>query len=116
MANITDLSPEQLRKAANLKEQIEKLQKELGSILGGNETANGKVSVGKRKRGMSAEARAKISAAATARWAKVKGTKAKAPAPTSAKKVKRPMSAAAKAKLGAKMKEIWAKRKAAKAK
>jgi hypothetical protein len=33
--NITDLSPSQLRRAADLKEKIEALQAELASILGG---------------------------------------------------------------------------------
>jgi len=54
---------------------------------------------------MSASARARISAAAKARWAKIKGK--------SAKKAKRKMSAKAKARLSALAKARWAKAKKA---
>ena len=65
----------------------------------------------KRKFKMSAAGRARISAAAKARWAKVNAKKSLVkPAP----KAKGKMSATAKAILSAKMKAIWAKRKAAK--
>jgi hypothetical protein len=116
MANITELSAEQLRRAATIKDQIEKLQKELGSILGWNGSANGKASTGKR--GPSPEAIERIRAAQKARWAKIKGTEGGAGKAASkpAARGKRAMSPAAKAKLAARMKEIWAKRKAAKAK
>jgi hypothetical protein len=59
---------------------------------------------------MSAAARAKISAAAKARWAKVKGDKPAVPAP---KAKRRKMSAAARAKISAAAKARWARVKAA---
>jgi len=61
---------------------------------------------------MSAAAKAKISAAAKARWARIKGSTAVAN--PVARKAKGKMSAATKAKLSAKLKAIWAKRRAAK--
>jgi len=76
--NITTLSPQQLRKAANLKENIDALQEQLTAILGGGETPTpvapeepGRPKNGRRKRRkkVSAEGRANISAAAKARWA-----------------------------------------------
>lgn len=73
MSNLLSLTTKQLRHAADLKEKIAALTKELSSILGA--PASAKAPVKKRKkRKMSAAARAKISAAAKARWAKVKAT------------------------------------------
>ena len=68
---------------------------------------------------MSAAARAKISAAAKARWAKVKGVKPAVAAvvaakPVPAAKKKFSMSASAKAKISAAAKARWAKIKSAK--
>src|SRR3954471_24486833 len=72
---LLNLSPSQLRKAADLKERIDSLSDELSSILGeitGGSTLNGGSveKVGRRK--MSAAGRARIAAAARARWAKVR--------------------------------------------
>jgi hypothetical protein len=108
MNSITHLSVQQLRKAAALKEKIQSLEKELGRLLGSAPTTAASPAPRKKKFTMSAAARAKISAAAKARWAKIK-RKATAP-----KKAKGKMSAATKAKLSAKLKAIWAKRRAAK--
>jgi hypothetical protein len=111
MSSITSLSVQQLRAAAGLKEKIQSLEKELGRLLGSTTTTAPDAAPKKKKFTMSAAARAKISAAAKARWAKVKGKKAAVkPAP----KARRKMSAAAKAKLSAKLKAVWAARKAAK--
>ena len=110
MNSITSLSPKQLRRAAALKEKIQSLEKELGQLLG-SPTKTAAQPVPKKKFRMSAAARAKISAAATARWAKVKGRKL---AVKPARKARRKMNAASKARLSAKLKAIWAKRKAAK--
>lgn len=71
------LTSKQLRHAANIKDKIENLQSELTHLLGGSTVANGspaKATV-PRKRKMSAAARAKISAAAKARWARVRAGK-----------------------------------------
>jgi hypothetical protein len=67
------------------------------------------------KRTMSASARAKISAAQKARWAKQKGKSApkKAAAPAKKATVRRPMSPAMKRKMSALMKARWAARKKA---
>jgi hypothetical protein len=111
MSSITNLSVQQLRQAAALKEKIQSLEKELGKLLGSTVAVAASPLPVKKKFKMSAAAKAKISAAAKARWAKVKGTTVTAPA---AKKTKGKMSAATKAKLSAKLKAIWAKRLAAK--
>jgi hypothetical protein len=71
--NIESLSSGQLRRAAGIKGQIEKLQTELGRILGS--TAQPRGAGRKRRRKMSASARAKIAAAARARWARVRAGK-----------------------------------------
>jgi hypothetical protein len=66
------ITPTQLRKAADIQERIQSLQKELGQLLGGPaETATTEAP---KKRKMSAAGRARIAAAARARWAKIKGT------------------------------------------
>jgi hypothetical protein len=111
MSSISNLSVQQLRKAAALKEKIQSLEKELGRLLGSTATPAASAAPNKKKFKMSAAAKAKISAAAKARWAKIKGKKTAAKSPA---KGKRKMSAAAKAKLSAKMKTLWAARKAAK--
>ncbi len=108
--NITDLSSEQLRKAANIKEQIAGLERELQSVFGSNGASNAKPTKG----GMSAAGRARLSAAVKARWAKQKAAQGAATKPASSGK--RTMSAAARAKISAAAKARWAKIKAAKGK
>jgi hypothetical protein len=71
MSSIINLSAQQLRRAATIKEQIQLLENELGRILGS--PAKPVVTAApKKRRKMSAAGRAKISAAAKARWAKVR--------------------------------------------
>ena len=82
--NLLNLSPASLRRAAQIKEQIDSLTGELGAILSGGASGkrrgrppgdSSKAEVGESKPGrrrMSASARAKIAAAAKARWAKAK--------------------------------------------
>ena len=112
MSSINDLSIQQLRQAANLKEKIAALEKQLGHLLGsaGKPTV---VHAPLKKGGMSAAGRARIAAAQKARWAKLK---AAAPAAKAAKPAKKKfvMSAAAKAKISAAAKARWAKIKAEK--
>ena len=105
MNSIINLSVSQLRNAAELKGKIESLEKELHRILGAD-TKTTAPSAPKKKFTMSAAAKAKISAAAKARWAKVKGK-------SSAPKTKSKMSPAARKKLSAMAKARWAKIKAA---
>ena len=102
-----NLTPKQLRQAANIKEKIADLESDLSRLLGS--IAQPVVAKASKKiRKMSAAGRARIVAAVKARWAKVKG-KAKP-----AKKARKKMSAAAKAKISAAAKARWAKVKAAK--
>jgi hypothetical protein len=72
---ITNLTPKQLRQAASLKERIAALQKKLARLVGGQIPAPAKA--GRKKRRMSAAGRARIAAAARARWAKVRAAKKK---------------------------------------
>ena len=103
--SIINLSPTQLRKAANLKEKIEALQTQLVALTGEASAAPAKPA----RRKLSAAAIAKIRAGQKARWAKVKS--AAQPAP----KARRKMSAAGRAKIAAAAKARWAKVRAAKA-
>ena len=68
--NILDLTPQQLKRAAAIKEQIQALNKELRILLDGSldRATSGK------KRTMRAAARRKIAAAQRARWAKLRRT------------------------------------------
>ena len=107
MIALTNLSASQLRHAAEVKERIESLQKELSHMLGAT-AANGPATAPKKRR-MSAAGRAAIAAGARARWAKIKRGAA-TPAST---RPKRKMSAAAKARLSAIAKARWKKARAA---
>jgi len=110
MSLIANLSAQQLRRAADIKDKIQSLENELGRILG-SLIKPVDVAAPKKRHKMSAAGRARIAAAARARWAKVKGAKSKV-APAS--KPKRQMSATARAKISAAQKARWAKFKAAK--
>jgi hypothetical protein len=70
--DIYDLTINQLKRATAIKEQIEKLNKELGSILGGA-IKSGAAST--KKRTMSASTKKKIAAAQRARWASLRRDK-----------------------------------------
>jgi hypothetical protein len=76
MNSINNLSAQQLRRAAAIKEQIQSLENELNRIFG-SPTKIATAPAPKKRRKMSAAARAKISAAAKARWARVKALKKK---------------------------------------
>src|ERR1019366_9541937 len=91
--NITTLSPKQLRKAANIQEKIQSLQKQLNELLGDEVSgpAEAPAIEPRKKYKFSAAARAKMRAAQQARWAKIKGT---APSAKPAQEPKRKMSAA----------------------
>ncbi|MGA2661982.1 MAG: hypothetical protein ABSH34_31265 [Verrucomicrobiota bacterium] len=120
--NITTLTPQQLRKAADLKENIDALQEQLNAILGGGETPtpvapeeperpkNGRR---KRRKKVSAEGRANISAAAKARWAArrmgKKSVTVAAESEQPLEKPKRKRSAAWSKALSEAMKARWAK-------
>jgi hypothetical protein len=73
-SSITNLSAQQLRRAADIKDKIQSLEIELEQILG-SATKPVAPAAPKKRRKMSAAGRARISAAAKARWAKVKAAK-----------------------------------------
>ena len=104
--NIANLSSQNLRRAAKLKEKIETLTSELTTILG-DDTDNGVGGSPKRKR--SPAVRAKMAAAQRARWAKLKGNKNFA---LVSRKPSRKMSEAGRARIAAAAKARWAKAKA----
>ena len=91
--SITNLTPSQLRRAAELKEKIDSLEQELAGLLGASAAVIGTVATkgkkskfgpeaiariraGQKARKMSPEGLARIRAAQKARWAKVKAAKA----------------------------------------
>lgn len=85
MSNFPSLTSAQLRRAADIQEQIEVLNGQLATILNGNGAANaleipsalGSEPVKTRKKyKLSTSGRAKKVAAQKARWAKVRATKA----------------------------------------
>ena len=110
MSNLLNLTSAQLIKAANIKDKIEALTKELNGLLGSSAPVV-KAAKPAKKRGMSAAGRAAVTAAAKLRWAKIKAAKASPKAAKPAKK-KFKMSAAAKAKISAAAKARWAAKKA----
>jgi len=85
-----NLTPKQLRKAADLQEKIQTLQQELGQLLGGSGPAFAQATEPRKKHKFSAAGRSRMRAAAKARWAKIKGT---APSTKPAQKPKKKMSA-----------------------
>lgn len=110
-----NLSVAQLKEALRIKEQIEALEGRLGQILDGGSLTTAATASGKRGRRMSAEGRARIAAAARARWAKLKGN-----APSPSKPARKPsskrggkLSPEAKAKISEAMRARWAARKKA---
>lgn len=130
---MSNTSINQLKRAVQLAELIDKLEGELNQILA---SAGGKVSTNasaapkvakapkapkpaRKKGGMSAEGRARIVAAQKARWAKIKagkGSAAPAKAAVAPKgKGRRKISPEARARMVAGVKARWARIKAEKA-
>jgi hypothetical protein len=110
--NIYDLTIDQLKRAAAIKEQIEKLNKELRSILGA--PAKPRVAL-RRNRTMSASVKRKIAATQKTRWANLRRAKsATRSVKPAAKAKKKTINSATKAKLSAKLKAYWAAKKAGK--
>jgi hypothetical protein len=107
--NITRLTAEQLRHAADIVEKIGSLEAQLLKYVGGGSSSSPAVAPRKKSK-MSAAGRARIIAAQKARWAKVKAGK-KGVKPAKAKK--RTMSAAARARIAAVARARWARVKAA---
>jgi hypothetical protein len=111
--SLLNLTPAQLRQAANLKEQIETLHKQFAAISGSAGVPAPVKTAKPAKRTISAAHIAKIRAAQKLRWAKVKAAKL-APVVKPAVKKKGTISAAGIARIRAAQKARWAKVKAAK--
>ena len=71
MINIT---PQQLRNAADIQEKIQSLQNELTEILGGEVSTPAEATEAPKRRKVSPAGKARMRAAQIARWAKIKGT------------------------------------------
>src|SRR5579872_14540 len=99
MNAITNLSPQQLRQAADIQERIVELQHELSQLLG-SAPKNGFEVLAKRKK-LSAQGLANIRAGAQKRWAKFHG--ANGAAAKVARKGRSKMSAAGRASIAARM-------------
>jgi hypothetical protein len=110
--NIYDLTINQLKRAAAIKEQIDELNKELRAILGAPTKSR---AAPKKKRRLSAAAKKRIAAAQKARWTNLRRAKpATRSVKPAAKAKKKTMSPTARAKLSAKLKAYWAAKKAGK--
>lgn len=107
MNSLLSLSTQQLRQAAEIKEQIEDLETQLARVLETTGATPGGPVLSRRK--MSAAGRARMAAAAKARWAKARG---EVPASV-AGNGKRKMSAVARARISRAAKARWAAAKAA---
>jgi hypothetical protein len=106
--NLIDLTSNQLKRAASIKEQIESLNKELRSILNGS-SINGPSA--KKKSSISAVVKKKIAATQKTRWANLRRAKSPLRSAKPAAK-KKTLSPATRAKLSAKLKAYWAAKKA----
>ena len=108
--NIYDLTTNQFKRAAAIKEHIERLNKELRALLSGPAKSR---AAPKKNQTMSASTKRKIAAAQKARWANLRRAKSAKRSVKPAAKKKR-MSPAARAKMSAKLKAYWAAKKAGK--
>jgi hypothetical protein len=110
--SITDLTPQQLRRAADIQEQISELHSELNQILIGSTYVTGpEPSDGRKKRRkLSAEGLANIRAGARKRWA---AKHSEQETNGMSLKPRRRMSAAGKAAIAAAARERWARWRAA---
>jgi hypothetical protein len=106
MNSIKDLTPQQLRLAADIQERILALQNQLDQLLDTGGQAQESRGPGRRR--LSAEGLANIRAGARKRWAKVR-THNGAARPTKRHK----MSAAGRARIAAQLRARWAAAKRA---
>jgi hypothetical protein len=101
-----DISVKALEEAVSIRRQIDNLERRLSSILGGAPARPAVAAPAQRARYFSPSTRAKLSSAARARWARLKG--GAKPAPT---KKKGALTAAGRRKLSELMKARWAARR-----
>jgi hypothetical protein len=110
--NILDLTPSQLKQAATIKEQVQRLTRELHDIIGASTNSIG---ASPTNRIMSAAVKKKIAATQKARWASIRRSKsAVRSAQPATKPKKKTMSPARRAKLSAKLKAYWASKRTSK--
>lgn len=107
-----DLSLQKLTEALSIKQQINSLERRLSSLFagGGSSASSSTTSKGKgsrKRKAMSTATRAKLVAAARARWAQRKGGRSSAKAPA---KKKGGLTAAGRKRLSDAMKARWAAR------
>lgn len=116
MNSLINLTPQQLRQAADLQERIAALQGELSELLGGAESSalSAPARAGGPKRRISAAGLERIRAAQRARWARARAGQGAKGGVKKTTKGKGRMSPAARARIAEKMKAIWAARKAGK--
>ena len=108
--DINNVTPQRLRHAADIQERIQSLQQELTQILGAEPNNLQRAPKLARGRRMSAAGRARIAAAARARWARLRAERGlTAPA----RKPKRRVSPATRARLAAIARARWQRVKAA---
>jgi len=108
---ISDITVNQLKRATAIKQQLDRLNRQLAAILGGSSDS----AAAPKKTRMSVSARRKIAAAQKARWANFRRTKSTSgPARPAAKAKKKVFSPATRAKLSARLKAYWAAKKAGK--
>ena len=99
-----DISVETLQEAVSIRRQIDTLQKRLSSILSGLRASSATARGGRRP--MPAATRAKLAAAARARWARIKGQTKATPATK-----KGGITPAGRRRLSQLMKARWAARR-----
>ncbi len=123
---LADLTTEQLKRAVEIKEQIDALQNELNALETGAAPRVGRPrgrppgkrgpgrppGSGRRKIKMTPERLASLARAREARWGKNKPSSNATPAANGRRKGKRKMSAAGRAAISAAAKKRWAKAKA----
>ena len=108
MSQGMDISVKALEEAVSIRRQIDGLERRLSSILGGAPARPAAAATAQAARYFSPSTRAKLSAAARARWARLKGGSK----PAAAKK-KGALTAAGRRKLSELMKARWAARRSA---
>jgi hypothetical protein len=128
MSTLTTPSVDQLKRALSIAQEIDKLQSELGAILGDQPAKVASVPAKrakaaapvtrKGKRTMSPEARERIAAAQRARWSKARGESSasssngeESPKGKPAKAKKRTISPEGRARIAEAAKRRWAKQR-----
>jgi hypothetical protein len=106
-----DLSLKKLEEAVGIRRQIETLEKSLASLLTGSAAPAAHAVSSKGRRRVSATTRAKLAAAARARWAKLRDNGASTA--NSSKKKKGGLTPSGRKRLSQLMKARWAARRKA---